>query len=581
MASQKLHKPASVRKVLSYFVQILSPEKGYYALALVYGIGIGVLSLSVPVSVQMLVNTVANTGLPTPLVVLSLTLFALLLAAAALNALRIHLMDMFQRRFFARMVAEIAIRGIYSQNPYFQDQRKFALFNRFFDIIIIQKMVPNLLIGGFTILLQAAVGFALTSMYHPLFLAYNLILILLIWVIWLGFGGPAIRSAVEVSHKKHATAAWLEDLGGSNGFFRSENQFAEALKGTDAVTANYITAHRKHFRHHFSQTICFLILYALASSVLLGLGGWLVIQGQLTLGQLIAAELVLSVVFAGLSQLGIYLTYFYEICGALDELHLFYEVEQETPSPVGEEFSGDGGIRLANASGEFRGRSVMMNFEIASGARVLGAEATPGLHHELSNWLKRHDVAKSGLVSIGGLDVLSIDSQDLRQQVIVLDRPGVIETTIREYLRISGDGCSSADLIKALQLTGLNAAVEQLKEGMETKIAPTGWPLTMAETMQLKLAAAIVAKPKILILGELYDTLNSAALKRSMDALQESYGTTILYFSTRLRDLGFTDFLYLSDQQQTMFDSFEGLCEATDSHACNDSGKLLTSNVVP
>jgi ABC-type bacteriocin/lantibiotic exporter with double-glycine peptidase domain len=62
----------------------------------------------------MLINTVANMGLTTPLVVLSLSLFFLLLLAGGLNALRIYILDVFGRRFYARMVSEISLRTIYA-----------------------------------------------------------------------------------------------------------------------------------------------------------------------------------------------------------------------------------------------------------------------------------------------------------------------------------------------------------------------------------------------------------------------------------------------------------------------------------
>ena len=78
-----------------------------------------------------------------------------------------------------------------------------------------------------------------------------------------------------------------------------------------------------------------------ASAILLGLGGWLVVQGELSLGQLVAAELVLSVVFVGLSQFGVYLTYFYDVCAAIDELSQFYHVEQEEPG-ADYDFGDDG-----------------------------------------------------------------------------------------------------------------------------------------------------------------------------------------------------------------------------------------------
>ena len=293
MSGPGLDTQRTLPELFWYFTKILGPERPFYTLAIIYGIGIGLLSLATPISVQMLINSIVNTGLATPLVVLSLTLFALLLLSGLLNALRLHLVDVFGRRFYARMVSEIALRAIYAVNPYFDDARKAPLFNRYFDIIIVMKRIPYLLVGGFTILLQAAVGFALTSLYHPAFMAFNLVIIVLIWTIWLIWGRSAIRSAMKLSHKKHAAAAWLEGLAASNSLFKTQRHIDRALKRTDEVTGEYIAQHKLHFRHYFSQAVGFFVLYALAAASLLGLGGWLVIQGQLSIGQLVAAELVL------------------------------------------------------------------------------------------------------------------------------------------------------------------------------------------------------------------------------------------------------------------------------------------------
>jgi hypothetical protein len=199
------------------------------------------LSLATPVSVQMLINTVANIGLTTPLVVLSLSLFLLLLIAGGLNALRIYIMDVFGRRFYARMVSEIALRTIYARNPFFDDEGKSALFNRYFDIIIVMKMVPNLLVGGFTIVLQTVVGFILVSSYHPL-----------CWPLtWRSgadlaglddLGPPGIRSAVELSHRKHYSAAWLESLGMPTAFTRGDR--------TSTRPCARPTRHRRYMEQH-------------------------------------------------------------------------------------------------------------------------------------------------------------------------------------------------------------------------------------------------------------------------------------------------------------------------------------------
>ena len=100
-------------------------------------------------------------------------------------------MDLFGRRFYARMVSDIALRSIYAMNPFFDDNSKGPLFNRYFDIIIVQKRLPVLFVGGFTILLQTVVGFVLVSFYHPYLLVFNLVLVALLWLIWAVWGKPS------------------------------------------------------------------------------------------------------------------------------------------------------------------------------------------------------------------------------------------------------------------------------------------------------------------------------------------------------------------------------------------------------
>ena len=568
MSNEALTKELSVREILAFFGSILGAERNYYFLAMAYAVGIGLLSLALPVSVQMLVNTIANTGLTAPLVVLSITLFVLLLAAGLLNALRIHLMDLFGRRFYARMVSEIALRSVYALNPFFHDHKMGSLFNRYFDILIVQKTVPDLMIGGFTIVLQIFVGFVLVSLYHPLFLGLTIVIIVIIWLIWLVWGGRAIKSAVEVSHKKHAAAAWLEGLGASNGFFKSERHIAEAMRRTDAVTAEYMEKHIKHFRNHFAQTLCFLFLYAAASAGLLGIGGWLVIQGELTLGQLVAAELVLSVAFFGLSQLGIYMAYFYELCAALEELSLFYDVEQEAPVSNPQPVEGDASIQFVSARGDARGLMTTCDFTIPSGARVLGHAESHGVQREVTNFLKRLERPQSGYVALGGQDIMGIAAHELRQKIIILTRPSAIEMSIREYLQLSAEGASARRILDALRTVGLDQAIAQLDDGLDTRIASTGWPLTITETMQLKLAAAMIAQPKVLVLGALFDTMTGKTLLRSFDAIQADSETTIIYFSARPRELGFTHYLYLGNAEQRVLDSFEALCDYADYEPC-------------
>jgi len=547
----------SLRRFFRRFFAILKPEGGFYWLALVYGVGVSLLSLATPISVQMLVNTVANTALAAPLVMLSLTLFGLLVLFGLLYALRIHLMELFARRFYARMVAEISLISVYAQDPFFADKKSSALFNRYFDVINVQTSLPVLFIGGFSVVLQVAVGFVLVSLYHPLFLVFTLVMSALIWVIWLVWGARAVRTGIDLSHAKHETANWLETVGGSNGFFKSQRRVDYALDKTDEMTHAYLDDRRAHFRQHFSQTIAFLLLYALASAALLGLGGWLVIEGQLTLGQLVAAELVLSVAFFGVAQLGTYLTYFYDLCAAIEELTLFYDVEQEQPGGIDPIAGVDHTLVFQGVRGKARHEDAVFDLEIPSGSIVMAAASHHGVQRLFTNFLKMHERPSSGFATLGGVDFQDIEAYNLRQEVHVLERPTFVGMTIREYLGLSCRDTASKRMVGALEQVGLSNTVSTFEKGLDTPIAATGYPLSSVELQQLKLANALLEQPRILVLSRLFDLLDEDNLARAIKELRNQAYTTVIYFTGRRIDLGFDRFLFLEAQRQRQFTDFE------------------------
>ncbi len=107
--------------------------------------------------------------------------------------------------------------------------------------------------------------------------------------------------------------------------------------------------HRRYFRYQFAQTVAFLLVYAFASAGLLLLGGMLILRGQLSLGQLVAAELILSGVFYGISQLGNYLDNFYDLVASAEELSLLFAIPQE-PMVRGDNGPRDGSVKLTDVA---------------------------------------------------------------------------------------------------------------------------------------------------------------------------------------------------------------------------------------
>ena len=100
-----------MRDAIRWLTQIIGPDAAYLRLAALYGVAISLLSRATPISVQLLINSVAHTARPAPLWTLSGVLFLLLLLVAVLSAFRVHLMALFERRVFARVVVIVVLHG--------------------------------------------------------------------------------------------------------------------------------------------------------------------------------------------------------------------------------------------------------------------------------------------------------------------------------------------------------------------------------------------------------------------------------------------------------------------------------------
>ena len=543
MASERF----GLRQAAAWLSEVVGPDRSYVNVGIVYTVAISLLSLATPISVQLLINSVARTALVAPLWILSGVLLALLLVVAGLSALRVYLLAIFERRIFARVVAEITVRAVHAQNPFFVDESRGSLFNRYFDMVIVQKSVPSLVIGAFTIVLQGAVGLVVTSFYHPFFLAFNLVLVTVCLMIWLAWRHGTITGVVGVSHAKHNAAHWLESVGGSNGFYKSARHLNFAMDRSETVIADYIAAHRRYFRYSFAQTLGYFLVYAFAAAALLALGGNLILAGQLSIGQLVAAELILSGVFYGIYQLGSYLDTFYDLVASSEELSQILAIPQERLGQRGEA-PRDGSVRFRDVEID----KAQINFEIASGEQAV-ILAEPGMESALALLLKRHAAPDSGIVLIGGSELGSFDMYLLRSAVMVLNRPTIIDVTLREYLSFAeGRDMDGARIMNALERVGLGARLARLPHGLDTQLASSGSPLSIVEVMQLKLANALLSRPRVLLLSQLYDMMPIASLKATLAELRAA-GTTVLLSSGRPEALDLDAWYWVGARAQQRF----------------------------
>jgi ABC-type bacteriocin/lantibiotic exporter with double-glycine peptidase domain len=545
------------REFREQFFALLNPEAGFYKVVLIYSLAISLLTLAVPISLQLLVDTVANIALVRAVVLISALLFALLMISGILYALRAYAMEVFSRKLYARISTEIAMTAMLAEPEYFGHKQKADLFNRFFDIVTLKKSIPDVLTNGFTLILQAIIGFTVVSFYHFYFFIFSILLILIIWLIWKIWGWRSIKTSFHLSESKYETVAWLQSLALNNEVYISSHKPHFGLEQTDSLIDTHIKCQSDHFRNTFSQLLGMLFLYAAASAVLLGLGGWLVIQGQLTLGQLVAAELIMSAIFVGLPQLAGYLDSFFYICAAVEELSRFRTVETEEPDKDTDVLMPSNHEVVFNKVKVEQGSQTLeLNLKILNGGsfRVLGDIMCLRSVTEL---LRRHYRQSSGLITIGGHDTNDIQREELRRGIRVINRVRVPPLSIKEFLNLFIHPRSEYSRQQALALVQLDDEITHLENGIDTELNKGAWPLSQSQAIRLKLASVLLSEPSILILEDIVDAVESDIMDDYLKAIQQ-LGTTILYF-TRRRDIGeFEYVLRLEANSQTVLAVNEG-----------------------
>jgi putative ABC transport system ATP-binding protein len=310
---------------------LLSFERNEMWIAVIYSAAIGVLSLVTPIATQALVNTIAFGNLVQPLLVLTLIVLAGLGVLTVFQALRIQVVEILQRRVFVRCATQVLHRLLRARRDAFDEHYGPELVNRFFDVVTVQKSAAMLLLDGLSVLMQTTAGLIVLAIYHPWLLAFDLILIVLIFIVLVPMGSGAIETCIRESKAKYQLVAWFEELPRHPLSFRSPAAMAYATGRTDALVRNYLTYRAKHFRVLLRQIIGSIGLGAIATASLLGVGGLLVMQRQLTLGQLVAAELIVAMVIAGFSKFGKHLEVFYDMMAAIDKLGQLTDLPQEEP----------------------------------------------------------------------------------------------------------------------------------------------------------------------------------------------------------------------------------------------------------
>lgn len=487
---------------------------------IIFSVVTGVLYLALPIAVNSLVSNLAFGGRSGPfmqaLLALALALFLCLALSATVRGLQHYVAEVIQRRIFVRIAADLAYRLPRVDASSLDGVHAPEVVNRFLDVVTVQKSASLLLLSGVNAVLGAVIGMMILGFYHPFLLAFVIVLIALLGFIMFVLGRRAIPTAIQESICKYEVVNWLEEIARYPRLFKGPGGYALAAERADRLTRSYLTARRGHFRVLMRQIMGLLTLEVLAGSSLLIVGGWLVINAQLTLGQLVASELIVSAIVASIAKLGKHFEAWYDAVAATDKLgHLVdLEIEREDGDAPPARANGAAVEVRDLAFGYHEGHPVFANvsFSLAPGDRVAlkgmqgsGASTLVDLLHGLR-------MPTAGHITIDGLDIRSWSLEALRGQVMLIRSHDIVSGTVADNVRLGRADIGLDEVDRALQQVGLRDEVLGLPQGLNTPLITGGLPLSTRQRTRLLLARAIVMKPRLLLLDDILDGMDDQSL---------------------------------------------------------------------
>jgi ABC-type bacteriocin/lantibiotic exporter with double-glycine peptidase domain len=494
------------------YLALLRADLGDLRLVLLFAILSSVLYLAVPVTIDAFLSNVMFGTIMQPLIVLTTALLGSLLFLALLQALQFYAVEIIQRRIFVRVAGEFAWRLARLKREAIDAVYPPSLVNRFLDVAIVQKKTVSLLNYTVSTMLTTLVGMAVLGLFHPTMLGFALVLLVGLFIVVVLLGRGSVRTAIAESVSKYDVVDWLEEIVRHDTIFATRAGAELARSRVDRHCERYLQHRSKHFRILFRQVLGGLFLQIFAATTVLGIGGLLVLDQQLTVGQLVASELIVTGLVANVSKVGGLLESWYDICASSDKVGHVLDLELERLGGEPAPSTRNGFVYEARGLGYAfaRGPRVLNQFDlrIAHGECIALVAAPGGGISTLLDLLFGFREPQEGYLLYNGLDLRQLDLVSLRDQVELVRHAEIAEGSIIENLRLTRPDLSAEAAWAALDIVEMKEIVLAMPQGIDTQLQSGGPTLSTGQALRLTIARAIAREPRVLLLDDVLDRLD-------------------------------------------------------------------------
>lgn len=508
-------KPLSPSKRL---LMLLATERKDIGYIILYALIIGLLSLALPLGLQTIIEFISGGVFFSSVYVLISLVILGVLATGVLQVVQISIMEQVQRRMFVKSALEFAYRIPRIRMEALANSYAPELVNRFFDVITIQKGLPKLLLDLSSGVIQVLFGLLLLSLYHPFFVIFSLLLVGILALMFRLTGPRGLQSSIAESKYKYKVVQWLEEIARAIKSFKLAGNTDLPIRKTDQVAGNYIKYRKKHFGVLMVQFSFFVFFKVAITGGLLIAGTILVVDRQITLGQFVAAEVIIIMVLNAVEKIILYMDVVYDLLTAVDKVSHVTDlpIEKSGGFDFPQHFTGKGySISLNDLCYKYpeSGIKVLKNIDLEIGAAERICISGPGASGKstLTNIIGGLYTTYTGGVTINKFSLRDLDLVHLRDKVAKNISPDdIFDGTIYDNITTGKSSVRVDEVLGVLEQTGLSQLINKLPEGLNTPIISGGKGLSSSALHRLILTRCLVKKPELIILNDFFSGLRKA-----------------------------------------------------------------------
>lgn len=520
---------ASLIGSLRKFVGILRYDRKEIFYVYLYAILIGIFALVGPLGVQGVINLIAGGDFNVSLVVLVLVVSGAAVLVGVLKVMQYILAETLQRRVFSRAAFEFAYRLPRIRMAEFSNHYPPELVNRFFDTVTLQKGLPKLLMDFSGAVMQILFGLILVSLYHPFFAAFGGVLLLLLFLLLRVAAPSGLNTSLAESNYKYKVAGWLEDVARASNTFKLAGGERLTMRRADDLVLNYLNARQSHFRillFHYGGLVVF---QALVTAVFLLLGGKLVIDNQINIGQFVAAELVILSIVSSAEKLVFTIDVVYDTLTGVEKISVVTDLELERNGDLtfpaidtneGMSVSAHDLAFTYPRSGVQALRGIDFDFE--AGDRVCIAGYNRSGRSTLIQLLTGLRTDFTGTLAFNKTPIANLNLQSLRCYIgDYSPEESIIPGNLIDNICLGHPDVEFADVQWAIRTAELEDWIQEQEAGFDTEMVAEGLNVPSSIRTRILLARAIVRRPRLVVLGGLLDQLEPLTRRKIIDTLSE------------------------------------------------------------